>query len=118
LYISLYKTRKGGIMRRTTTISEARARLPEMARRVVSTPGAVEYIEHRDFAEKLVLTTESHLQFLETTVAELRRLSTQPFSLEGSIRSKLSDAELEASLAAARAEQAARATSRMREILE
>lgn len=105
-------------MKRTTTISEARAKLPELAKRVVSTPGAVEYIEHRDFSEKLALTTESHLQFLETTVAELRRLATRPFSLEGSIRSALSDTELEASLAAAREEQSSSAASRMREILE
>jgi hypothetical protein len=104
-------------MKRTTNISEARARLPELAKRVAATPGAVEYIEHRDLPEQLALTTASHLRFLETLVAELRRLTARPFSLEGSIRPKLPDAELEASLAAARREQAERDASRMREIL-
>ncbi len=104
-------------MKHTMNISEARAKLPELAKRVAATPGMVEYIEHRDLPEHLALTTASHIQFLETMVAELRRRTTQPFSLEGSIRSKLSDEELEASLAAARKEQAERATSKMREIL-
>jgi Ni,Fe-hydrogenase maturation factor len=99
-------------------ISEARAKLPELAKRVIATVGTVEYIEHRDLPEQLALTTESHIQFLETTVAELKRRTTQPFKLEGSVRSKLSDEELEASLAAARKEQADRAASRVPEILD
>ena len=104
-------------MKRTTNISEARAKLPELAKRVVATPGAVEYIEHRDLPEHLALTTESYLRFLETTVAELRRLATRPFSLDGSVRSKRPGEEWEASLAAARAEHASRAASKAREIL-
>ena len=104
-------------MKRTMNISEARARPPELAKRVAATPGAVEYIEHRDLPEHLALTTESHIQFLETTVAELRKLTTKPFSLAGSIKPKLSDEELETSLAAAREEQAKRTASKMREIL-
>jgi hypothetical protein len=105
-------------MKHTMNISEARAKLPELAKRVAATPGAVEYIEHRDLPEHLALTTESHIVFLETMVAELKRLTTKPFSLEGSIRSKLSDEELEASLAGAREEQAERVASKMREILD
>ena len=104
-------------MKRRMNISEARARLPELAKRVAATPGAVEFIEHRDLPEDLALTTASHIQFLETTVAELKRRTTRPFSLAGSIRSKLPDEEIEASLAAARQEQAERTASRVREIL-
>jgi hypothetical protein len=58
-------------------------------------PGAVEYIEHRDLPENLALTTESYIQFLETTVAELKKLVAQPFSVAGSITSKLSDENLD-----------------------
>jgi Ni,Fe-hydrogenase maturation factor len=89
----------------------------QLAKRVAATPGAVEHIEHRDLPEHLAPTAESHIRFLETMVAELKRLTTRPFSLEGRIRSKLPDGELEASLNAARKEQADRAVSRIREIL-
>lgn len=105
-------------MERRPNISEARARLPELARRVAATPGAVEYIEHRDLREDLALTTASHIQFLETTIAELRRRTTRPFALAGSIRSGLSDGAVEDAISAARQETAERSASRMREILD
>jgi hypothetical protein len=104
-------------MPHSINISEARARLPELARRVAATPGSVEYIEHRDLPERIALTTASHIEYLKTMVAELKRRTTRPFVLEGSIRSTLTDDEIEASLAAARREQSKRDATRMREIL-
>jgi hypothetical protein len=104
-------------MKEPMNISEARGRLPELARRVTSEAGAVEYIGHRDLPEDLALTSASHLEFLRATVQELKRRMTTPFTLAGSISSRLPDEELEAALAAARLEQADRATSRLGEFV-
>ena len=43
--------------------------------------------------------------------------ATRPFSLRGSIQSRLSDEELDAALSAARDEQAKRDAARMRDLL-
>jgi hypothetical protein len=104
-------------MKRPMNISEARGRLPELARRVTSEAGAVEYIGHRDLPEDLALTSASHLEFLRASVQELKRRTTTPFILTGSISTSLPDEELEAGLAAVRSEQAERAASRMGELV-
>ncbi len=105
-------------MHNAMNISEARARLPELAKRVSSRAGAVEYIEHRDLSENLALTTASYIQFLETTLAELKKLKTTPFHLEGSVSSSLSDKDLHTALAVAREEAAVRANSKMLKMLK
>jgi hypothetical protein len=91
------------------SISEARARLPELAQLVMEAPGRAIIIEHRDFEERLVLTTESSIKALETTV---KNTPTAPvFKLAGSMTSDLSDDELEAAMIALRqrsSEEAAR----------
>lgn len=99
---------------RRINISEARARLPELARRVAAVPGAVEYIEHRDLDDDLALTTASHIRYLEATVAELRKRASRPFRLAGSMTSALSDEAIEAGLGAARRSHAERAAEKAR----
>jgi Ni,Fe-hydrogenase maturation factor len=90
---------------RKLTISEARARLPELARRVVRDPGAVEYIAHRDLPDDLALTSARHLRSLEKTIEDLRRrLNMKPFKLAGSLASELDDEALESILAEIRTE--------------
>jgi hypothetical protein len=79
------------------SISEARARLPELAQLVMDTPGAEVIIEHRDRKERLILTTERHLRTPEAMVHSLRQqVSVAPFVLAGSVTSELSDEDLEA----------------------
>jgi hypothetical protein len=92
------------------SISEARARLPELAQLVMAAPGRAIIIEHRDFQERLVLTTESSIEALETKV---ENAANEPgvFKLAGSISSDLTDDELEAAMIAVRrkwSEEAAR----------
>src|SRR5687767_1290610 len=89
------------------SISEARARLPELAQRAIATPGAVIIIEHRDYSENLVLTTEGHYRMLEALVEKAATVQTGDFKLAGSMSSDLSDDELEAAMAELRAETAA-----------
>ncbi|HEX7048813.1 MAG TPA: hypothetical protein VF188_01275 [Longimicrobiales bacterium] len=103
-------------MTRKLSISEARSRLPELAHRVARSPGAVEYIEHRDLDETLALTTKSHLEYLEATVKELRKKVAVPFTLAGSLAAGADDAALEAALDAMREEQAALADTKLGEL--
>ncbi len=92
-------------MERKLTISEARARLPELARKVVSEPGAVEYIAHRDLPDDLVLTSAKHLRSLEKTIEDLRkRMNMTPFKLAGSLATELDEDSLESVLASIRSE--------------
>lgn len=95
------------------SISEARARFPELAKKVSARPGAVEYIEHRDLQGHLALTTASHIAYLEATIAELKKRLGTPFSLMASISSSHSDAEIEAALKTSREEQAREASSKL-----
>ena len=60
------------------SISEARARLPELAHRVMDAPGEVVIIEHRDRKERLVLTTESHYRAMEAAVQEGKKKQGKP----------------------------------------
>lgn len=92
-------------MPRKVNISEARARLPELARHVAQSDDPVVLIEHRDLTGALALTTEAHLHYLTTLVEQLRARLGEPFRLAGSVASELSGDELEAELAASREEQ-------------
>lgn len=87
-------------MKRNLSISQARARLPELAHRIAGSPGRVEYIAHRDLDEDIAMTTRSHLRFLEDSLQELRSRSATAFRLAESMSTDLSDAQVEAALAA------------------
>lgn len=93
-------------MPRHIKISEARGKLPELAKYLVRHPDQVVWVEHRDLGERLALTTETHLRYLETMVRELRKQVSRPFKLAGSVTTDLNDQELEAALRAIREEQA------------
>jgi hypothetical protein len=98
-------------------ISEARARLPELAQRVMASPRSVVIIEHRNRKERLVLTTESHLRSLEA-IMENTKKNVTAFRLKGSLSSPLTDEELEAALIEARKAEAEAADRKMRGMLE
>jgi len=102
------------------SISEARARLPELAQRAIDAPDELIIIEHRDREERLVLTTEGHIRMLEAMVAGFRgsRSGAAPFKVAGSLRTDLTDAELEAALARHRAELERAEERKTRELLE
>jgi hypothetical protein len=102
------------------SISEARARLPELAQRAIASPGELIIIEHRDRKERLVLTAEGHVRMLEAMVAGLRRggQAGGTFKLAGSLESALSDEELEAGLARSRALRRSAEEEKLRELGE
>lgn len=109
MYITLYNME--------LPISQARARLPELAQRVMDSPNEVVYIQHRDRKERLVLTTETHIRMLETMVMNLRKqLAAVPFRLEGSLETSLSADELAAAIDAGRSAEAESAESRQRDL--
>ncbi len=70
-------------------ISDARRRLPELAKRVARTPGAAVIIEHRDLGERLVLTTEGRMRYLETLVEQLRAERTRRAGVAGTASTEL-----------------------------
>lgn len=86
-------------MKEPISISEARARLPELVRRIAGSPGRVEYITHRDLDEDIAMTTRSHLRFLEDSLRALRGRAATDFRLADSMSTELTDAEIEAALA-------------------
>lgn len=92
-------------MSRSMSISEARARLPELARYLRRSPRQVVFIEHRDMDERLALVTESHLHYLESLVTAAERRRASSFKLAGSMKSDLPDEEIEEALAAIKKEQ-------------
>jgi len=104
------------LMPKPINISEARGRLPELARYLARHPDQVVLVEHRDLDERIALTTERHLRYLEAVVQELKGRVNKPFRLHGSISSPLSDEELDAALEALRAERARAAEVRLREV--
>lgn len=71
-------------------ISEARARLLELASRVANRRGDVIVIENRRRGERVVLTAEAYLRSLEAVVSESQKQGAAAFELEGSITSDLS----------------------------
>ncbi len=102
-------------MNRKLNISEARGRLPEIAKFLSSHPDQVILVEHRDLPETMALTTARHLRYLETVVEELRKQASRPFKLAGSITSRLSDEDLDNALAEGRKSQAELARRRLTE---
>jgi hypothetical protein len=90
--------------RRSLSISEARARLPELARYLSGAPDGVILIEHRDRAERLALITERRLRYLESLVAASIVREGESFRLAGSMTSDLDDEELEEALSAVKRE--------------
>lgn len=103
-------------MARRVKISEARTRLPELAKFLMRYPDEVVLVEHRDLEKRLALTTEDHIRYLEAMAKELRKKASSPFELAGSVTSKLSDAELEAALEAMREEQERVRETKLREL--
>jgi len=96
------------------SISEARARLTELAQLVMDSPGTKVIIEHRNREERIVLVAESHIRALEVMVEKLRESNAAtPFKLAGSISSELTDQEMEAALAELRAAAASQADRRI-----
>lgn len=100
------------------SISEARARLPELARHVVARPGAAVVIENQRMDEAVVLTSERHLRFLEAQVAELRKHVAGSFVLRGSAETDLGPDELAAALTRLRSEQSAAELGRLAEFAD
>jgi len=92
-------------MVRRIRISEARARLPELARYLRRSPHQVVLIDHRDMEERLALITERHLRFLESMVDAANQRRARKFKLAGSISSSLTDEAIEQALDAMRREQ-------------
>ena len=70
-------------------ISEARARLLELASRVASRGGEVVVIENRRRGERVVLVSESYLRSLEVRVQEMEKKPADTFVLAGSVESDL-----------------------------
>ena len=103
-------------MRRLMKISEARGKLPEVARHLAKNPGEVVLVEHRDLDARIAMISEAHLRYLESTVTELRKRIRKPFQLAGSVTSRLGDEELESELQRMRVEQANSRERKLREI--
>ena len=102
----------------TLSISEARARLPELAQFVMEAPGFTVIIEHRDRKERVVLTAESHLRTLEAIVDNQKKQNTDSFMLAGSVSSELTDDQLQAALTGLREKASAAASSKILRALE
>jgi len=99
-------------MSRTISISEARARLPELARYLRRAPQRVVFIEHRDMEERLALVTEGRLRYLEALVAAAEQGADRAFKLAGSMSSTLTDDELEQALIGVKQDQTTRSSSK------
>jgi hypothetical protein len=102
-------------MPKPINISEARGKLPELAKYLARHPDRVVLVEHRDLDERIALTTERHLRYLEAMVHELKSRASQPFRLQGSISSPLSDEELDAALKELREKRSRAAEARLRD---
>jgi hypothetical protein len=102
----------------TLSISEARARLPELAQLVMEMPGQRIIIEHRDRKERVVLTAESHFLMLEAMVDHLKGQSAPHFTVAGSLTTDLADEDLEKALHELRQEAAAGSMSKLLRSLE
>ncbi len=99
-------------MSRSISISEARARLPELARYLRRSPGKAVFIEHRDMKERLALVTEGHLLYLEAIVAAAAERADSKFKLAGSMTSALTDDELEQALLDIKSDERARSAAK------
>jgi PHD/YefM family antitoxin component YafN of YafNO toxin-antitoxin module len=103
---------------RRLSISEARARLPELARHVVARPGTAVVIENQRMDEAVVLTSERHLRFLEAQAMELRKHAPAAFTLRGSAETDLGADELASALERLRSEQSAVELGRLADLAE
>lgn len=101
---------------RSLSISEARARLPELARFLARTPEGVVLIEHRDRTERLALVTERRLRYLESLVNATWAREGGPFQLAGSMTSDLDDDALEEALSTLKREGEVRAEGKAKEL--
>ena len=98
------------------SISDARARLPELARYLSGAPDGVVFIEHRDRAERLALITERRLRYLESLVGASLVREGGSFQLAGSMTSDLDDEELEEALMAVKREGETQAETKSEEL--
>jgi hypothetical protein len=98
------------------SISDARARLPELARLLARDPEGVIYIEHRDRAERIALVTERRLRYLESIAASSLVREGGTFRLAGSMTSGLDDQELEDALMALKRERETKARTKGEEL--
>jgi hypothetical protein len=93
-------------------ISEARARLPELARFLARNPANIVLVQHRDLDDRIALITERRLRYLENMIAEMKKQLTRPFTVAGSMSSELGDPELAATLDTLKSEAASASGSK------
>ena len=103
-------------MAHNISISEARGKLPQIARLLQRSPDEVVLVEHRDMDDRLAIVSERHLRNLESIVKSLKDRFSKPFRLAGSIESKLSDQELEEALDAIKKEQESKAAAKLKDL--
>jgi hypothetical protein len=115
MYMSLYNSSRGN-MTRHISISEARGKLPQIARLLKRSPHEVVLVEHRDMDDRLAIVSERHLRSLESIVRSLREQFSKPFRLAGSIESKLSDQELEEALGAIKKDAQSKAAAKLKDL--
>lgn len=99
-------------------ISDARARLLELAGHVAARPGEAVLIENRRQGDRVALVAESYLRTLEATVAEMQKKPAEEFELVGSIETDLSPGELAGAITALRKAQDAADMVRLADIAE
>jgi PHD/YefM family antitoxin component YafN of YafNO toxin-antitoxin module len=96
------------------TVSEARANLYDLVEYVTGTPDSSVVIERRSRKGRAVLVDEGHYRYLEAVAGEVRKeAESRPFRLAGSMRSHLSEDELDDWLDRNRKEQAELARKKM-----
>jgi len=98
------------------SISEARARLPELARFLSGAPEGVVLIEHRDRVERLALITVRRLRYLESLVSASQVRDGRGFELAGSMTSDLDDEQLDEALSAMKRESEDQAGTKGKEL--
>jgi hypothetical protein len=103
-------------MARHISISEARGKLPQIAKLLKRSPDEVVLIEHRDMNDRLAIVSERHLRNLESIVKSLKDQFSKPFRLAGSIETKLSDEELEEALETIKKEQEQTAAAKLEDL--
>lgn len=103
-------------MARTLKISEARRRLFDLVNEVTSDDQEVVLIEHRDNPKRAALVSEEYLHGLESRIAALVKERAPEFRLAGSMRLLVGEDELEAALDRTRADQAALASGKFRNL--
>lgn len=115
MYKSLYNSLEIR-MARHISISEARGKLPQIARLLKRSPDKVVLIEHRDMDDRLAIMSERHLRNLESIVKSLKEQFSKPFRLAGSMESRLSDRDLEKALESIRKEQETAAATKLKDL--